>query len=448
VNAVAREDPAVSSVVAAVLVFSLIVTASLMYTVNVLPDRIEAREANHQAEVRRALTSLQTALEALSVAGDAGPATQRFELAPEPVPFLQRASASALMEVQPGLVSMAATWPACTTVHLSNGIAVGAPGQAVPASPTLASHSGVASVRSLVAGLVTSGVNGNTVASMTLTATSSTTTVTAVLRHVANGAQYGCTGAALGLDLSVTGRPTTSQALLCGVGAGLGTAGNPYRVDLMAPLYGVAPALSTLPAPYSMTLTSTAPGAAITATYALVYVDANGRSRAVGPGETYTTPLAASGAGVHYKPFPFEYPQQDLFLEGGALVAVQADGQTVVAPPGFRLEEAGGTGFLTWTIVSAQGTGSRSGSGPVSVSVSHASTSDVLLQVPGSVTFTVQTPHAAAWASYFAQARTAAGLNATHVAIVPGSGQVQLTLQGGMPWTVSLRHITAQYRIE
>jgi hypothetical protein len=443
-----REDPAVSSVVAAVLVFSLVVTASLMYTVNVLPDRIEAREANHQSEVRRALTALQTNLEALSVAGDAGPTAQRFDLAPAPVPFLQRATASASMEVQPNLFTASATWPGGTTVHLANGIAVGAPGQSVPATPTVASHSGLASVHSLVVGIVTASVTGNAVASVTLTATSSTTTVTAVLRHVANGAQYGCTGAALGLNLTVTGRPAASQAILCGVGAGLGASGNPYRVDLMAPLYGVAPALSSLRAPYSMTLTSTSAGSTMTATYALVYLDADGRSRAVGPGQAYTTPLAASGAGVQYRPFPFEYPQQDLFLEGGALVAVQADGQTVVAPPGFRLEEAGGAGFLTWTLVSAQGSGSRSGSGPVSVSVAHASTSEVLLQVPASVTFTVQTPHAAAWASYFAQTRTAAGLNATHVAIVPGTDQVQLTLQGSMPWTVSLRHITAQYRIE
>lgn len=442
-------DDGVSSVVSAVLVFALFSTASMLYALNTLPDRIEAKEAENQGRVREAFGSLKANLEALSAAGDTGPVSATLPLAAQPVAFLQRGQMTGSLQVQEGAFGLNASWPAGTVAHLLNGQAVGAPTQAMPGT-----LSNVASFRSLVLGMQSNGINGGgRTATLTATASLGGTTVTATLTHSSAAVGICGTGASITYALQVTGQATRTRSLACAASSSAGSAGDPYRLDLLDDSLGFNGALARLGGPFSLTLTASAAGggASVVGTFSAVYLDAEGLVQVAGTGQAYTTVLNQTGDVLRYTPNPFRYVRQEVAWQGGAVVADQGPtSQAIIAAPAFVLDASSSRGHLQWTVATLDGHGSRGGSDVATVTLTHTSTNDLLLAATQPVTLTVTTTDPQAWVGMINASRLLGGLTSTQVMATAGNGTVTLTLvptAGLSAWTVSLRLVQGQVTV-
>lgn len=449
-------EPGVSSVVSAVLVFVLFTTAFVLWTMQTLPDWEADREHAHQREVSEGLGGLKSALEGLSARRDAGPVTAVVPLGTPPIPLLQTTEATGELEVFTGPSGFAASlnFGATPGVYLSEGSAVASPTAPTTSPPCSAGTRCVQSLEALVVGLATTGGTGAGSATLTLTATDSSvpaSTVTATLTHVGQGPD--CNGE---VRLVAAGTPFP---LLCGVGATLGSAATPYRVDLLDPTKGFGAALSRLKAPYSLTFvtSTTGSGGFAASTYTATWLDSSGIERVAGTGVATAKPVPdLSGGRLAFTPRYQQFPQQALSFEGGAVLASEsAARQAVIVDPSFTLRVQDGVGYLRWTLVQLSGSGQLSGSDAATVQLTHLSSQDLVVATPAScspcLTATLTTPNAAGWNSFFSVQSLAAGAGSSAAAGSGATGQLTLSSGGGQPvtggWVLHLRVISAEAKV-
>lgn len=452
---------AVSSVVSAVLLFALFTSVFVVYTVQTLPQWEADREQVHHAEVAQELSSLKADLEGLAGRADPGPASAVVQLGTPPVPILQPVAAGATLAVVGGSqgLTATATFPATAkpSVFLTGGAAVASP-TALTTSPPCPSGRCIQSLEALVLGLATSGAGGaGNSASLTATATDGTgATVTARVAHDGSGSS--CTGQ-LSLTLSGSSVPAaTSQVLLCGVGAALASAGDPYRVNLLDPVYGFGAAVGRLQPPVALTFTTatTGTGTVQASTYAAVWIATDGAEGVAGTGVVNAAPVAPQvGSRLLYTPLYQRYPQEALSFEGGAVLANQGGPrQAVAADPGFTLKvnATTGVGTLRWTLVQLTGSGAVSGTKQATASLTYVSSQDLLLVTPATcnpcATFTLVTPAATGWNHYFADRALGAGAGASAVAGTSGNATLVLASGAGQSvtagWHLHLKVIQAR----
>jgi len=427
----AGPDDAVSSVVSAVLVFALFASAFILWTATTLPVWIKDREATHQQEVRAELSGLQAGLDRLASVDERGPITASFPLGAPPVPLVQTAPSTGALAFEDGLAFTAAfTDP---RLHEVDGVGRGLP--SVPASGTLG---GIEILAALQVRLTTT-VGDSAEAWVQAAASDGTDTITARVRHVGSGGSEACAGAAL--EVRVTGAgPPTSTILHCGVGTDL----TDQVVDVLDPRVPFAGALARLDPPLDLTFTSGTAGPGgptVSAHYAARWSDADGRLRVAGDGESdpgFT--LDRAGGLVVFRPQNREFVEQAVAWEGGAVIVAQPDGMNVAVAPGFTLGKDGTTGFLEWTFVDLDGSGSVQGTGTAQVSVTHVATSETVLSADSAV-FTLVSPHAEAWRAFLGTQVAAAGADAT----VGGTGDTAtLTLGSSTDWLLRVRLVSAQ----
>lgn len=431
-----KPDEAVSSVVAAVLLFALFTTVFVLYSVQTLPEWIGENEQEHQNEVRQHIAGLKAGLDGLSARKDAGPVSSVVQLGPPTVPLLQTTPVGASLSYEPGFAATATFDNAA--LHLVDGAAAGA----ADADVNGATLSDIQALTALQLKLQSTGVrNSNDLAWVQVTATDGTNTVSLRLDHAGKGylPSVGCDET--DLRVSVVATTTTDRLLQCGMGDSL--PGN--TVDALDPDLGFAAAVAGLTPPLSITLTDGGQGGGNgIGSYAAVWVDTEGIDQVAGAGSATTYSITQNGGRLVYAPAYQQFPQQLLSWEGGAIVAAQDDQQVVSGDPSFQLTVDGTVGTLRWTLVQLAGSGHSAGTGEATVQVTHLASSDVLLTATGA-TFTLTTPEASAWRSFFEDRKLLAGDLTSIEVSGSGNGAVFRLLDTGpvLEWRVHLRVIQA-----
>ncbi|HLF16721.1 MAG TPA: hypothetical protein VI796_04735, partial [Candidatus Thermoplasmatota archaeon] len=102
-----QADEAVSSVVAAVLLFALFTTAFALWTLTTLPQWIADREERHMETVKERFDTLKAGLDAVSGTGSTAPVSAPIPLAAEKVALLQRSPATGRLAFVDGLSATA-----------------------------------------------------------------------------------------------------------------------------------------------------------------------------------------------------------------------------------------------------------------------------------------------------------------------------------------------------
>lgn len=447
-----RRDDAVSSIVAAVLLFALLTTAATLWTFTTLPLWVAQREQQHGQEVQESFAAMRAGLDSLSAADDDGPSTFPVDLAASPVPFVQRAAAHGDLAVE-GSVRAQATFDD-ERLMAADGAATVAPDEDIAeGAGTLLS--GVLSVDSLVLLLQTSGVGNDDEAFATVVADDGASTVTAVLTHAgkmggAGPNVAGCLNSELRLEVTLDIDPsapvTTTQALLCELATDL----SGYTVDLMSPLYDFGGGVGRLQTPFSLRLTDgeTGGGAQATGSYGAAYTDSGGIDRGVGSGQAIDLELDRAGNRLAYEPAYQEFEGPAIGWEMGAVLLSQAEDAGIATAPGFELRVEDGVASLTWTLITLDGSGSASGTDLASVQVAHDRTQDLVIDCAGA-TFTLTSAHAAAWRAFLEDRILLAGADGE--ASVGGTGTTATFTVGGGTidrWTIHLRLVDATLAIQ
>lgn len=449
-SARAADDEAVSSVVAAVLLFALFSTVVTLWTLTTLPEWKADREQAHAHAVQESFAALDAGLAALSAAKDAGPSTVPVVLGPDPVALVQSAPASGELEMQDE-VAVLGTFTG-EALHFSDGVAVGEPDEPVDegAGDVL---DDVRVLQALVVRLTTGGVGNGESAWLSVVADDGSAQVTALVTHAGKLAgtgpnEAGCLNSEVRIEVTLDVPPQpaygSKQALLCEVAGDL----SGYSLDLASPIYSFIHGVGRLATPYTITLTDAASGAGASADgyFAAAYVDSDGRARGAGSGEPVEYELVQRGPRLVYEPAYQSYQNQDVAWEFGATVVSQDDGQVVLQP---RLDVAvdDGLGRLSWTLVQTGGDGSRAGSDQASVRVEHDHTTDLVLTADGA-TFTLTTPSAAAWRAYLAGQVLLSG-SGSDVAVGGSGDTVTLTLASTTVtgWRIHLRLVEAHLTV-
>lgn len=439
-NARARTAPrtggesAVSSVVSAVLVFSLFSTAFVMWSVTQYPGWVEDRETNHQAAVRQALAQAQGDLERLSASEQTGPVTATLPLAARPIPLFGGVPSSGRLHLEDG-VSFDATFTA-PRLHVAGGGVAGTP-TAGPQTVT-----GIHGLHHLHLGLDSASVTAKEdQAWVQATLFDDDTTFTARLIHGGSSVVAECSGRGIVVRVS-TDAGTRDTVVLCESGAAL--AG--FTVDLLDPRFGLAGRLGDLSAGHSLTVSEGqggGGGVSATGRFLATWSDEDGNTRVAGSGTS--TPgfgVLREGARLVFEPSRSEATPESLAWEHGAVVAQQDGAAGITVEPDLALAVDGSTGYLRWTVTRLSGTGDMTG-GSGTLQVTHESTSDVVLSATGAG-ITLTTPSAAAWRSHLSALVQSTG---TTDATVSGTGdEARLELASGTvtEWVLHLRVVDAR----
>lgn len=453
-NRAARDGPApeaVSSVVAAILLFALFTTVFTMWTVTTLPEWIADREEAHADGVREAMASLASTLDSLSASDDAGPAAMSMALGPRPVALLQPSAATGELAVE-GTIALAGTFTD-EFLLFADGVAAGQPDEPIDegAGDVLTD---IELLQALVVRLTTEGVGNADTAWVEVVAEDGTSTVTARLVHAGkpagSGANVaGCLNSELRLEVTIDVAPFGPTTSVENLGCELGEDLPGKTVDLASNVYKFADAVKRLDAPYSITLTDGEDGGAALATgyYAAAFLDSSGGGHGAGTGQAVDYTLDVQGQRLVYTPGYQHYSDQTVSWEMGGIVVAQEDGEVVAVGPAFDLTVASDVASLSWTVVELVGEGSHSGRGQATTRLVHDQTTDLVLLASGA-SFTVTSPTAAAWRSYFASQVLLADAGAD--ATVGGTGTsatLTLTSTTVTEWRINLRLVQAHVEV-
>lgn len=433
----AGDDRAVSSVVSAVLVFSLFSTAFALWSTTQFPGWVEDREANHQNAVREALAQAQGSLEQLSSSDQAGPVTLPIALSARPIPLLGGVPTAGRLHMEPGLVFDASfTAP---RLHVAGSGAAGTP-TAAPQTVT-----DVHTLQNLHVSLDSTSVAGqNDQAWIEATLYDATTTLSARLIHGGSNVVESCGGSGVAVRVT-TDAGSRDSTLLCDAGSSL----TDFTVDLLEPRYGLAGRLGDLTSGFSLDVDTGAGGGGgvgADGTFLATWSDADGHTRVVGSGTSvpgYT--ILRTGSRLVFEPSRAEAVPESLSWQFGGVVADQGNARGVTISPDLAIAVDGTTGTLRWTLTHLSGTGDVTG-GDGSIQVLHDSTSEVVLSATGAE-LVLTTPTAAAWRNLLsAQVQAAGASDAT----VSGTGtEARLSLATGTvtQWVLHLRVIDANVSI-
>jgi hypothetical protein len=443
----ARGEEAVSSVVSAILLFALFTTAFTLWTITTLPTWVAEREQQHAHGVQESFAALSAALDTLSAADDTGPSTIPVVLGPDAVPLVQSTPATGELSLRDTLTARATF--VGESLHVADGVSVGQPDDAIDEGSGDRLDD-IHVLQALVVLLSTTSVGNGERAWITVVADDGVGgTVTATITHAGklsgSGPNVaGCLNSELRIEVSVSIPPftpyTATQALLCELASDL----TGYSLDLASPLYPFVDGIDRLETPFSVTLTDSSTGgsAAANGFFAAAYVDSDGLAQGVGSGELVDYQLDQQGRRLLYRPAYQHYQDQEVSWEFGARVVAQSDGAVVLAPA-FELATDGSLGSLSWTLVETNGEGSHAGRDQATARVTHERTTDLVLSADGA-TFTLTTPSAAAWRSFFGSQVLLSDTGAN--VVVSGTGDTatltlaSTTLTG---WRIHLRVVQA-----
>ncbi len=407
-------DDAVSSMVSAVLVLAIFTAAFGVWTVDTVPEWIAAREHAHAGEVAADFAAMRSTLDTMPAGGLS--ATIRVDMAPDPVPLLQRAPSFGTVDVVQASDATRATLGLASAQLASVGDVVLA--SLVAASPATQIDD-VANVMALELDVTKPGTGTN---GITLDALDGTATARVTITNPA--ASSICEVQSL---FSPSSTPSTVRRTEVPCQGGL-------RVNALSDLFGFDALLDRLDHPFTLDVVS-ASGSSIGA----VTIDKNGLTRAlVGSGPNAGERGIASDA-IRFTPNYLEIEDRSVRFDAGGIVNIQKDVHTFVIEPVFDIDVANGAGYMRWTIVDVQASGSLSGSDAAVLEFRKLATEELVVQASGSDTvFSVASPASAAWEDMWVDALTLEAIPSNQASVSRTGDTAQLTLDASIPWTIHL----------
>lgn len=440
-RAFGRDDEGVSAVIGFVLVFGIVSTGFLMWSFNTLPVWIADNEQARDDAVIEAFGRIKGGLDGLSSTGQAGPIGVTVPLGASEVPLLQPAPSIGELSVRSG-----SGWSGSfqdTTTHLLGGRILGEPSQAIGASHALVD---VVQVDALAIEIDTSGLDNGHEVGVRAVATDGNTTVTLeALHRDVGGTVCQASGNRHIRIQTVEGALTLGEEFQCGVRNTI----TDYRVDLLDAPFGFAAGLDRLSTPFNITLTPIEIGASLDeADLAAVVRGEDGVPVFVGSG-TSTGDLARAANGNHlrFTPVNLHHHDERIAWEAGAVILDRHDQGAVVVDPSFDLRVDASTGYLSWTVVQATGSGNTGSSGSATATVAHLGTDRLLFETTGA-NITLTTPYPVSWERFFDLQALAAGAG-DNVTVAAGADTVTLGLAdaGVSTWVVDLRIVSASVTV-
>ncbi len=414
--------------VSAVLVLAMFTAAFGVWTVDTVPEWIAAREHAHAGDVALSFSRMRADLD--TQAADGTSASFTVDLAPDPIPLLQRSPSFGTLEMQDGAqgVSFSLDFDAGGSDR-EQLLAVGGLIATAPADPTtgtLPDWTKVATITALKLG-------ADDEREIKLTATENTPSGRAVSIHLRNPLGPGtCT-----VTTAIEGTTVSnSQELNCAAA---------ITINGMSDAYGFKSLLAQMDP--DMTLSFSQPNGLAIGTMGIAMIDHEGVTigfPATGStGQSLDQSLESSG--VVFIPDYLEIDDRTVRFDGGGIVNIQNDVAAFIVEPVFAISldsTASPTqGYLRWTIVDATGVGSLTGSANAVFEFRKLSTKDLIIVVPATANdsvFTVTSPASAAWADMWQDALTLNGITSTHAEATSGSNTATLRLQNSVPWTIHL----------
>lgn len=448
-NRFAARDEGVSSVVAAVLVFSLFSTAFLLWSINQLPDWIEGREKNHLDGVRQSFAALQASTERMSSNDDPGPVTQGITLSAPAIPLLQGSTIGGSLKVETGF-NVTGSF-ANTALHVVGGTAAGG-----PSAPLSESATAIQSLETLLLRFTSSGVDNNDWAWVQMNAVdgggdSVTARVVFTKNNGGTEPTIHCSSDEVRMEVTTPLGGAKNILIDCGDFA---DDLDLTELDLLERRFGIASGLDQLAPGYAISWTNGGggngggdPGSAAGSQFAAVWQDAFGTTRVAGNGLAAAYALDESGSRLLYDGNPEQHPDQDISWEGGAVAIAQENRAVLSFEPSFVIDTVGAEGFLRWTLTTLTGESGLSGNGEATVAVTHGGTTDVVFTTTGG-TIDIESDAASGWARFWTDEIAAAA--ATNVTVGQSGNIASLVLEDGgtvTAWTVHLRIISASVQV-
>lgn len=197
--------------------------------------------------------------------------------------------------------------------------------------------------------------------------------------------------------------------------------------DLLADEYLLDQMLLAGDAPYRLELIEDG----MAAQYQIAYTDADSGGIAGGSGVPAADFLSTQSSGrIEVDARNRHFEDQTYILEHGAVVREQATGAAMAVPPSLGITLGASQATVTWTLAGLEGDGlSRSGSRIAALATPTGEVEDVWV-LASTLTITIPTTNADAWAGYLQDLLTDGGWVAGQYTITSTSAQVQLDLEG------------------
>jgi hypothetical protein len=420
-----RRDEAVSTVVSAVLVFSLIVVVLSVYASTIVPDQVANAEAGHMRRVASSLGDVAGQIEGTINLHRDGEFASQIELGTTTMPGLAVFRSSGSLSVQQD--SYLATFVCSTPRLLARG------GQAAAGSTYVAMGGPAFTFSSLVAlNLKVTAYDFNTASgtkSATVQVLRQGTPVASVRLTLADS-----TNSIRLTTLDGAGATVFTQVLLSNV-----PLVDSFVVDALAGAYGFKGLLGDAVGPFTMQTSTTT---SAIAAYA-VYQDDQGIVSSQGQGRDLVAQFqrALRPSMVVYRSDNSRFIEQTYALQGGALVLDQSNGQVLSLQP-FDVAKAPGKQQLHLALVNLTGVGYVTGSQHATLSVAVRDTTTSVLQCTNPSAL-VQSPYPDAWLGAWREALVRQGLDPAQAA---RSGDVvEARLLGA--WTVVLEEARVSVRL-
>lgn len=423
----APPEAGVSTVVSAVLVFSLIVVVLSIYTATIVPDRVADAEAAHMRRVASAMGAITGQVVGTVTLNREGDFSTQIELGTTSIPSLSLYRSSGLLSVRQdsffanflcqdakliardGAASPGATFEPLggDPIEFLSPIAMDVKIGPYTFQPP-ANHTATFAVTS----------EGNPVATLLITLVG-----------------YGSSNA-----IKITTYDSANRIIVDEfIETGLGDSVDAYTINALLDRYGFRSLLDDAQGRLNLTSSTTTAGVQAY----MVYRTADDTIGVLGQGRDlpFGFQRTVTPATIEYQSSNNRFVQQTYALEGGAVVLHQVHGEYLSLAP-FSIHRGGGQSLLRFTLINVTGEGQVSGSHDAAVfaSVTHPTVSIVECSPP---TLLLSTAYPYAWHAAWTDALATAGLSETQ-AVLAGS-LVNVRLTG--PWIIILEEARVNVRL-
>ena len=414
-----------STVVSAVLVFSLITVVFSIYMSSIVPEQVADAEASHMRNVGASLGEVSSRISASTSLGREGEFATIVDLGTTTLPGISLFHSSGSVEIQElGFYSNFL----CTAPKM-----LARNGQAAPGGTYVPYGGGVNfPFQSLL-------VFDIRIAGYTFGATNSDGTLTVTVAGVTR-ATFRVSLESATESIRVTTRDTAGTVVYEQIlASGLGATVSSFNINALTPAYGLSALLSESQGPFVL---ATSSSTGTMQAYAL-YWKQDGTLGQVGEGRTLSTSYQRSvnPASLVYRAANNRFMDQVYAYEGGALVLGQELGENVALAP-FGVAVTPTENLLRLSMVNLTGTGYATGS--------HRATLVTTIREPVSTTLKCSDPtilisseYPVAWHGAWSDALVRAGTSETQAT---RSGEI-VTVRLLGTWTVLLDEARVMVRI-
>jgi hypothetical protein len=427
------DDPGVSTVLGAVLMFGLLIVTLITIQFRFVPIWEQDRQASHMEDLAGQMRLLKSDLDRQSANDTSGPLSDSFQLRKEGgFRFFQGSPSNAQMAFVPAPNGTGITITTCPSgagcaVHL-----VSRGGQPIFGLTdawttfTTATIANVASVQNLRVRVdltpPSSYAHGD---NATLTIYGAANSVQPLGRAVFTFLDFSSEQALQVQIFDAAGKEVSSdiEAFF------QQTVIDWLYFDLLRPELLLPQVLATGQPPYRFELAQDN----LLAQYQIAYVDSTqgpigGAAGVALP--TFTTTIASGRLDLTAS--NPDFVDQTYTLEHGGVVLSQGNGSVVSAPPAFQAVASPSVVSLTWTVPALTGQASNRVEAAAAAIITPTGAVDDPWLLASRITFTLPTPHGAGWCTYFDTLLSDAGLSRAsgQYTVTVTSAQCSITIYG------------------